>query len=228
MYKRQPSLKALYQLVGDPVNALKAGRYGGPIVDVIRCAHVQLEDALLTIVWGLRILIKILSRGNLEDGDRDRVAAHLLNLTIMPVLVDLLRSEHRPPWKPQRIRTLSADLLNRIFQTNVSDSAIVLFNQRKWLGLETATKLFVDGDDQVDYAHYLKLMWHVLQHEKRNPTFKNDPTSHYLLMFASPTPVKLRQIIRTVVPNSNDEDFFNSLRKTAKEVLVMLYRLRDL
>ena len=149
-------------------------------------------------------------------------------LACYPSDVPLELHEHRPPWKPQRIRTLSADLLNRIFQTNVSDSAIVLFNQRKWLGLETATKLFVDGDDQVDYAHYLKLMWHVLQHEKRNPTFKNDPTSHYLLMFASPTPVKLRQIIRTVVPNSNDEDFFNSLRKTAKEVLVMLYRLRDL
>ena len=173
-------------------------------------------------------MIKILSHGILGDEDRDRVAADLLDVTIMPVLVDLLRSEHRPPWAPQQIRTLSADLLNRIFQTNVSDRAIVLFNRRNWLGLETATELFVDEDNRFYYAHYLKLMWHVLQHEKRNPTFKNNLTSYALIIYAYHTSAKLRQIIRTVFPNSNDEDFSNYLHKTAEEVLEMLYQLRDL
>ena len=216
-----PILKELDGLMSGPDNAVWLGTHCRPVVDTIRCAHVH-KDKLWTIVWGLRVLIKIFSNGFLEEPDHDRIVTDLLDANIMPVLVDLLRSEHEIPELPKHIKTLSADLLNRIFATNVVDRAIGLFNQRKRLGLQTAIKLFMGEDSRFYYWHYLKLMWHVLKRAKYQAIFVTDQA-----VFNAIT-LKLRAIIHALTPmmapNSSQADggFSTSLAKTATEVLELL------
>lgn len=216
-----PILEELDGLMGDPDNALWLGTHGGPVVDTIRCAHVH-KDKLWTIVWALRVLVKIFSNEILAEIEDDRMATDLLDANIMPVLVDLLRSEHEIPELPKHIKTLSADLLNRMFGTDVADRAIGLFNQRKRLGLQTAIKLFMGETNRFYYWHYLKLMWYVLQRAKHHAIFMTDPA-----VFDAIT-LKLRTIILEFGPIGDpnpihaDGGVKASLVKTATEVLELL------
>lgn len=216
-----PILKELEGLMAGPDNALWLGTHGGPVVDTIRCAHVH-KDKLWTIVWGLRVFIRIFSNGFLEETDDDRIVTDLLDANIMPVLVDLLRSEHEIPELPKHIRTLkmvlSADLLNRMFDANVADRAIALFNRRKRLGLQAAIKLFMGETNRFYYWHYLKLMWYVLKRAKHqhHAIFVTDQAAFDAIT------LKLRTIILEFGPIGDPSTSHASLVKTATEVLELL------